>query len=188
MKQRILQVVTICVTLVASAALGKSTTVSVPVSQVGTYSGDRGQFYVVNLSLPAEIAGKQLDAVILEFAVDASALSLEDSVVSPRVGVFPLTQAYTAGVDAHAPGRATAPVYATNVSSTRPVGRGSNRTIKMDVTDIVKGWIASPSTNHGFVIGTLTGPDVGRVSLRGEALRATFLYENGFGEPVSERQ
>jgi hypothetical protein len=60
----------------------------------------------------------------------------------------------------------------------------------MDITDIVKGWLSNPSSNHGLVIGALTGPNVATVSLQsssfdGAAFRVTFCYQNRSGERVS---
>jgi hypothetical protein len=62
-----------------------------------------------------------------------------------------------------------------------------------DITDMVRGWRASPSSNHGLVVGSLTGLEVGTVSLQNNALaastalRVTFFYQNRFGERVSTR-
>jgi hypothetical protein len=63
----------------------------------------------------------------------------------------------------------------------------------VDITGIVNGWIANPSSNHGLVIGALTGPDVGTVSLASAglgpatAVRVTFFYQNRSGGRVSTK-
>jgi hypothetical protein len=137
--------------------------------------------------------GKRLDSVLLEFAVDASPMILEDStVVVPVVGAFPLTATYTGGGVGN--GRDSAPVFNSAVPSARPIATGENRLVRMDVTDIVKGWMANPSSNHGLVIGSLTGPEAGAVTMRGalpgseSAVRLTFFYQNRFGGRVSSTE
>jgi hypothetical protein len=68
---------------------------------------------------------------------------------------------------------------------------GEGRVMRVDITDIVKGWLANPSGNHGLVIGALTGPEVGTVSLESAglgpaaAVRVTFFYQKRFGDRVS---
>jgi hypothetical protein len=162
----------------------------VPIEQIGTHSGERGQFYLVNISLPVDVAGKQLDSAIIVFAVDSRASSKDDEEVSPTIGVYPLTKRYVVTPSAVAGGRFEAPAFDAAVQSAHPITRGLNRVVKMDVTDIVRDWMANPSSNHGLVIGGLTGPNVGVVSLRNElpdsdgAVRLTFLYS----EAPSERR
>jgi hypothetical protein len=143
--------------------------------------------------LPEDVAGKRLDSVFLEFAVDATPLSEEDSVtVTPEVGVFPLTETYQAGGGIG--GRNAEPVFTRLVPSLRPVAGGENRLVKMDVTDTIRGWIANPATNHGLVIGSLTGPEVATVTLKeaipggSSPIRITFFYQNRFGDRISARQ
>jgi hypothetical protein len=67
-----------------------------------------------------------------------------------------------------------------------------NQNVRIDITQIVAGWLAAPSGNHGIVIGTLSGPSVGTISLRstamnGFALRLTFFYQDRSGERMSTR-
>jgi hypothetical protein len=177
----------------ASLVAAKNATVAIPMGEVGEHAGARGEFYVVNVSIPGDIAGKRLDSVFIEFAVDATFLSLEDSVVSPVVGVYPLRQSFSGGVG-DAPGHGAEPVFESVVPSARPIHLGENRVLRMDVTDIVKGWMDEPTSNHGLVIGALTGPEVGRVTLRDtvpgsdHAVRVTFFYQNRFGDRISSRE
>jgi hypothetical protein len=167
-------------------ASAKNLTITVPMGSLDARSGVRGDYYVVDFAVPDEVIGKRLDSVLLELAVDVSATSPEDSDVTPVVGVFPLSQSFASS----GPG---APVFETGVASVRPVAVGDNRMLTMDITDIVKGWIAAPATNHGLIIGTLSGPAVGTISLKSAtlgpstALRVTFFYQNRFGERVSNK-
>lgn len=149
----------------------------------------------VNVSIPADVAGKRLDSVLLEFAVDATPLSPEDSVVvTPEVGAYPLTAPYGSGRPGDGPGMNQQPVFEDVVPSSRPVASGDSRLVRMDITDIVRDWMANPGANYGLVIGSLKGPQVASVTLReaisgGEAsIRITFFYQNRFGDRISSRQ
>lgn len=163
-------------------------------NQVGVHSGERGDFYILSISLPQDLAGKRLDSVFLDFAVDATSLSEEDTIAA-EVGVFPLTQNYVAGGQGgDGPGMNAAPVFTTLVPSMRPIPAGDSRRLRMDITDIVRGWIANPATNHGLVIGALTGPEVATVTLNNEIpggtspVVITFFYQNRFGNRLSESE
>jgi hypothetical protein len=180
-------VVVVALAGLMSSASAKNVTITVPIGDVETRTGARGGYYLVDFAVPKDVIDKRLDTVLLEMAVDVSATSLEDSVASPVVGVFPLRQSVATS------GPGATPVFDTDAAAVRPVVIGENRKLTMDITDIVKGWIAAPATNHGLVIGTLTGPDVGTVSMKsatlgpGTAVRVTFFYQNRFGERVSSR-
>lgn len=180
--------------VVAGLADAKKATVSILIGDVGVHSGERGNFYVVNVAIPGDLEGKRLDRVVLEFAVDASPTSLEDSVASPAVGVFPLTQTYAGESLGDAPGMDASPVTESAVPSVRPLTTGENRLVRMDITAIVRGWLANPSSNHGLVIGSLTGPEVGTIILKDElpgsdsAVKVTFSYQNRFGDPISSSE
>ena len=183
MKHRITQLMTVCVLLFLAETVGaKSVAVSIPMNDVRAHAGERGTFYVLQVSVPQEVAGNRLDSVVLEFAVDASALSEEDSVVTPVVGVYPVTSEFVASRGDGPEGSVDAPEFERVVPSSRPVALGSQRVLRMDITDMVRGWMSAPSSNHGLVIGTLTGPDVGTVTLNetlpgGNApIRMTFFY------------
>ena len=127
------------------------------------------------------MTGKRPDRVFLEFIVDVSA-SASDEWMPCSVGVFPLTEQFT-GAN---------PSYDTDVPSVRPVPAGEKRRVMADITDVVQTWLASPSTNHGLVIGALTGPKVERLMLNdgalspGVAVRVMFLYQNHLEGHMSE--
>jgi hypothetical protein len=176
---------------IGGAAFGKSVTIPVRMDQVGVHTGERGAFYVVNVAVPGDIAGKRLDSVFLEFAVDATPLEEDSMTVTPIVGAYPLTSTYSGG---DGQGGNSEPVFNAVVPSSRPVAEGNDRRVMMDITNIVRGWIANPASNHGLVIGSLTGPEVATVALRqsipGEQvpIRITFFYQNRFGDRISARE
>jgi hypothetical protein len=172
---------------VIGTASAKNATITLPIGGLDARSGARGDYYVVDFAVPDEVIGKRLDSVLLELALDVSANSPEDSDNAPVVGVFPLSQSLASS------GPSATPLFETGVASVRPVAVGDNRMLTIDITDIVKGWIAAPATNHGLIIGTLSGPAVGTISLKSAALgpstalRVTFFYQNRFGDRISER-
>jgi hypothetical protein len=172
---------------VASLSFAAGTTVTIRPGDVQSRTGARGSFYILNIEIPQGVNAASIDRVQVKFAVDVVRSNEEDSVATATVGLFPLTQ--TMG-DA----RNATPEFNGAVPSVRPVPIGDNRIVKMDVTDIVKGWLVEPSSNHGLVIGTLTGPAVGTASLRTSSLGedtaalVTLYYKIRFGERVSSRE
>ena len=99
------------------------------------------------------------------------------------VAVFPLTETFTGSNLA----------YESAAPTVQTVPVGENRPVKTDITDMVKGWLANPSSNHGVVIGALVGPQAGDMSLKSSALaantalRLTFFYQNRSRERVSSK-
>jgi hypothetical protein len=183
MKHIITQLMVVCVLgFLAGSAGAKSIAVSIPMNDVHAHTGERGTFYVLDVSVPEDVSGNRLDMVVLEFAVDAIASSEEDSVETPVVGVYPITSEFVASRGDGPVGTVEAPETEEIVPSSRPVALGEHRVLRMDITGIVRDWMSEPSSNHGLAIGTLTGPDVGSVTLNetlpgGDApVRVTFFY------------
>lgn len=168
---------------ISSVAFGKNVTVSIPLKDVTVRSNDLGDYYVVRFDLPTEIAGKRLDSVFLDMVVDASPTNQAVEGATPILSVLPLTEAFAA----------TKLSYTSNVPSVRPVSMGEGQKVRFDITETVRGWIAHPVTNHGLVIGALSGPPVGTASLKdsalgeGVAMRLTYFYQNRSGERVSTK-
>lgn len=168
---------------IAGVAQPANLAISIGMSGVTAKSGERGSYYVVKIDLPPELTGKRLDSALLEFAVDAAPLSPAEAGATPEIAVFPLTAEFT---DASLN-------YDAKVPSVQNIPMGEGQVVMDDITSIVKDWLANPSSNHGLVIGALTGPEVGAVSLNdtvlgaGSALRVTFFYQNRFGGRVSTK-
>jgi hypothetical protein len=180
----LIAILAVCaVAVLAGTALARNATITIPLQQISMRESARGDSYVVKFELPADLAGKRLDSVFLDFVVDASPTSEAEADATPLITVYPLTAA------------ATGPSleYESAVPSVRPIAMGEDQNVQADITDIVKGWLASPSSNYGLVIGALAGPEVATVSLKsdalaaGTALRVTFFYQNRSGERVSKK-
>jgi hypothetical protein len=162
----------------------KSVVVRVEAQNLDARTSERGPNYVVSLPVPEEVSGKRLDSVLLEFYVDVErAESIEEIDYFPSIEVFPLSAAPQVG-------RALA--FTRSHPTSRPVALGEGQRVMVDITDIVRGWMESPSTNYGLVIGSFSGPSVGDLDVRGDvigggtAIQATFFYQNRFGQRVSE--
>lgn len=182
MKHVITQLMVVCVLgALAVTAAAKTTVVSISMNSIRTHTGERGTFYVLDLSIPSDVEAGGLDRVVLEFAVDASAATHDDSLATPVVGVYAITRDFAANRGDGPVGTVEAPEIGAITPSSRPVAIGEHRVLLMDITDIVKGWMRDPSSNHGLAIGTLTGPGVGTVTLNrllpggGAPVRATFF-------------
>ncbi len=169
--------------LAASSVDAKSVTVRLDAQSITSGTSDRGPYYVVSLSVPEELAGKRLDAVLLEFYVDVAPDASLDPEYTPSIDVYPLTAAAQ-------PNRT--PVFSRNYPSSFPVALGESRRVSVDITGIVKEWIASPSANYGLVIGSFGGPKISDLDVRndvlgsGQSLQVTFFYQNRFGGRVSQ--
>jgi hypothetical protein len=166
-----------------NVGIAKNMTVSISMNKVTAKTGEDGNYYVINFDLPVELSGKRLDSAFLEFVVDATPTDAMSGAQAPIVAVFPLTDAFTGSNLA----------FKRDVPTLQAADIDGDHVLRSDITDIVKGWMASPSSNHGLVIGTLVGPRVGTVTLKesalgaGAALRVTYFYQNRFGERVSTR-
>jgi hypothetical protein len=176
--------VALCVCLGIGSAGAGSVLVPISAATVSTYSLEESQpVYVLGITLPGEIAGKRLDGAFLEFYVDASLLESAEFEHVPSIDVGALNEAYAGSGEP-----------ATDRGSSRAVALGSGRRVRVDITDIVKGWIANPESNRGLVVGALTGSRVGSFALRDDVLggsavaTVTFIFQHRFGERVSSRQ
>jgi hypothetical protein len=133
----------------------------------------RGTYYVVDLVVPEELAERYVDSVVLEFFVDVTPDESIGPEYTPLIEVFPLTEEVRDGQP---------PRYAKSYPSSRPVPVGEGQRVIIDITEIVRGWIASPATNHGLVLGSFRGPTIGALELREDLVGrdklalATFYY------------
>ena len=163
----------------------KSAVLLVDSESLTARESERGTSYVVDFAVPEEVAGKRLDTVLLEFYVDIEADDAIETDYFPSIEVFPLSATPQLGREI---------TFSRAFPTSRPVALGEGQLVSVDITDIVKGWIASPSTNHGVVIGSFSGPSVDGLDVRnnligeGKALRITYFYQNRFGDRISQRQ
>jgi hypothetical protein len=119
---------------------------------------EAGTYYLLAVPVPAAVAGRHVYGAYLEFHIDASVEGAADGVdPAPRLQVCALTQDMGQEFDSS---RLRLDRRVTNV----PIG--ASRRVRVDVTEDVREWIATPASNHGLAIGALTGARDGRFTLR----------------------
>jgi hypothetical protein len=171
----------IAVTVMTTTLRAASVTVPVSLRDMAVGNSERGNFYVFAVRPPANVE-KALDRVFLEFVVNVNN-NPSDELVPCSVGVFPLTTEFNGGN----------PSFESLVPSVRLVPTGGTRRVMMDITKIVLAWNSNPASNHGVVLGPLTGPQVSGLTLQGGALgpdiaaRITFFYQNHRRAPAGTR-
>ncbi len=179
---RLITVLVMALIVMPSLVGAKTVVVKVEAQELVKGSFERGSYIVVNLPIPEDVIGKRLDAVILEFYLDVAADEAVGNEYVPSVEVYPLTEANRVG---------RSPVYSALHPTSRPVEIGVRQRVQVDISSIVRGWIAEPSTNFGVIIGSFSGPLLDDLNVRsdvlegGFAIQATFFYQNRFGQRVS---
>lgn len=130
-----------------------------------------GSYYLVQFQLPAAAQGRELDAAILEFYVDADAFARHEELyanngpegpdafvnATPTIEVFAPTGTFTGTLGGNA--------LAADSRATAPIALGEDRRAVVDVTDIIQPILDENATNHGLVIGSITGMRDGKFSL-----------------------
>ena len=111
-----------------------------------------GPYYVVTFELPGGSQGREIFRAVLDFEMDVSARELVEGYTneSPVVEVFALTETF---------GREFDPEGAERLEEVeRNMAVGTGRRVRLDITDFVQELVDGKRTNHGLVIGSLTGP------------------------------
>jgi hypothetical protein len=154
MKKRIMTgiigLVSLCVVAVAPVQ-AERTVVAIGSQQLTVHEdGELGDYYTLSLAVPGVLDGQELLGAYLEFYVDVDAMEIGDMVdEAPWLDVFALTQTHGATVDPEE--------FGTPAAAPGAVIRGESRRVLRDITEIVRGWMAAPQSNHGLIVGSLTG-------------------------------
>jgi hypothetical protein len=158
------------VTLVSPAS-AQVRHVDIPSSNLKFYRPPAGQgpYYVLTITLPGEI--QSVRQAWLELRADLTVPEI-DGFHDPTsiFQVFMLKQPLEGEPtdDSFEPLR---------IPMSRPVATGTNRSIKIDVTEYVQRILADPPANHGLILGSVTG-----------ARRGNFQIEpNAFGTGIVAR-
>ncbi len=133
-----------------------------------------GNYYLAAVTVPEILDGKELLRATLELNVDVSAREVADYVNdTPLLEVYTLTDNMGAELQ---PGK-----FRTPSPMRRNVRVGTDRHVRIDVTEAVREFIRNPSSNHGLVIGSLTNRREGLFTVRpvgGAAATITYYYVN----------
>ena len=139
--------------LFASPSQASKRTLSIPSTDVETFTPSDetlGKYYTLAFRVPDGIAALELERAVLEFYVDVQAKSREGYTSTAMV-----IEAYALKADFS--GTVDLADFETSYGSTRPVATGDRKRVKLDVTRIVRSYIANPSRNHGLILGSLGG-------------------------------
>ena len=148
--------------------------ISLSAGNVSTYTPSDtslGPYYTLEFQLPPDLPAGDLRVAVLEFYVDAQSfvrgdwISLDkDSVEtigflndSPVLELYPLKATFSGEVDFGQ--------FDERYSAARPVVVGADRRVVLDVTSVIRSYLRSPSTNHGFVMGSLSEMREGKFTL-----------------------
>lgn len=148
------------------AAFGGHTVVTIPSANMTTYQTqeeDRGDYFMLEFRVPSAVSGKDMDAIILELYVDASAYSRRADLYenaapgkpeafvndAPTLQVFVPKSSYQGGVDAGA--------LDLDLRVSEPILVGEGKRMLIDVTRLLQGVVAGTETNYGLVLGSITG-------------------------------
>jgi len=164
----------VCVSAVARGQTQVVDLKSSTVKEVQPADSELGTYYVFPVRIPPAPEGARLMGAYLEFYVDASSrLSSDLSGNMATLEVFALKERLTGEVDETKirPG-----------SMKRTVTVGQDRRVRLDVGEFVREVLKAPTTNHGLVVGSITGERTGRFVLKadrvssGVAARVTLHY------------
>jgi hypothetical protein len=132
-----------------------------------------GDFYVLDVDVPQGLTVSNLHLAVLELRLDVASTDQAES--TPVLEVYALNSAFTGTLNPEQFAPLTTPLH-------HNVAVGANRKMMLDITEIVKSYLETPSQNHGLVIGSLTGDRNGLFSIKSNALaprivaRVVFLH------------
>ena len=111
-------------------------------------ASDGTRYYSVEISLSENL--NTVSHAWLELRADVSARNLNGFVdPAPVFEVYALKRALSGDPE-------QSDFEATRIPMSRPVATGTDRLLKIDVTEFVRLIVADPSKNHGLVVGPLT--------------------------------
>ena len=156
-------------------ATERHTVLTIPPGNLTTYetqAEDRGSFFLLTFQVPAAVSGKAMDAVLLEFYVDAGAFGRRADLYenagpgepdafmndTPTIEIFLPKSNYQGGVDADALDLTSRVAV--------PVRLGEDRRVVVDVTALVQEIVSGTKPNYGLVLGSITGMREGDFTIR----------------------
>jgi len=136
-----------------------------------------GKIYLAEIDVPRILEGKELLGAIMEIVVDVDSRTTNELTnQTPMLEVYALTEEFANELDPA--------ILDTNSPSRRTVVIGNARSVKIDIEEVVKGYIADPNSNYGLVLGSLTNARDGLFDLKSNNGRlATITYYYMAPEP-----
>jgi hypothetical protein len=154
---------------VVSMAWAGRLSVLVPSSSITTYEAAEpglGDYYLIRFDIPVTVTQENLEHAYLEFYVDATSREVDGYVdETPLLELYALVNEF----DGQLASMTLAPP---TIRTVRNVRVGNSRRVVVDVTEIVRAYIAEPTRNHGVLVGSLTGRRDGEFALKGGVIRS----------------
>ena len=121
-------------------------------------------YTILRIAIPPEITASGLVRAILEVRADVQAQTIDGWMnETPIVEVYALSDDMTGSFNA---AKLTKPS-----TMNRPIAVGSNKSVRIDITEAVVSWLENPSKNHGLVLGSFRGAREGSFTLKSDASR-----------------
>jgi hypothetical protein len=148
-------------------SIGSVNVTGYPAAREGT-----GKYYTLNFQLPEIESAMTLETAHMEFYVDAASFARgdfrwvdEDSVEhvgyatkAPLIEIYELRSSIEGSVKDEQLEKTTMACV--------PVAVGSNRRVLVDISPIVRSFMANPSENRGIVVGSFAGEQDGDFTLK----------------------
>jgi hypothetical protein len=130
-------------------------------------ASDGTRYYTAEISIPENLSTVSL--AWLELRANVSAKDVSGFVdTAPVLDVYALKQTLTGDPE-------PSKFEVTRLPMSRPVAAGTDRLIKIDITEFVQMILANPSKNYGLVLGPLTSDKRGIFAVK----------QDGFGAGVA---
>jgi hypothetical protein len=175
-------VITFVMAFSYSTSVADHVTINYRVNDVASVKSDgaeTGNLDVFGLTIPQEVIGKRIDAVIVEFYLDADHTLETTRTEYVPVCVSPVLMR---------PEPTTTVARDLNTAVTVPVHVGGGQRATADITSLVRDWIAKSETNHDLTIGlTDEAAKTSSISMRSDGygddtvVRVTYYYSDRLG-------
>jgi hypothetical protein len=149
--------------MLAASARADVQTLPATASHIEVSTSSESSHYVVEFDVPVNV--RSVRQAWLEVRMDVSASDLNGFVdPAPMLEVYMLKQSISGDPDPSV-------FDTTGIPMSRPVALGTNRLVRLEITEFVQRILADPRKNHGIVMGSLTGTRSGEFAMK----------SNGFG-------
>lgn len=163
-----------------SSAFAAKLSVPLTTANVSTHGSSfetLGDYSTISIDIPEQIQGKDIYGAYLELYLDVGALEYEGQVNNaPSLEVYALKAAFEGSEDASQFGQSS--------FGPRNVVLGEKKRVLIDITNIIKTYLQNPESNHGLIIGSLTGARDGLFTIKQDVIskdalgQINYYYDN----------
>lgn len=169
-KMRVGFAITVVTLVLGGTALAAVQTVSVPAGAITERTtADGSTYYQIALDLPPTV--QSVRHAWLHLRLDVSSTSVDGfQDPAPMLEVYGLKGELSRDPSPEA-------LEKTRLPMSRPVAAGTNRLVKIDITEIVRAIVADPSTDYGVVVGSVTTASNGVFALQSGTVSIVVIDE-----------